>query len=525
MTSLSSRLDGNKRFDFLSQGYDASTFSVVRLQGREALSELFRFELILVSDDAKVDLDKMLQNTATLNILAPADPSNVTPYSGMLAEFAQLHQAGGYTFYRAVLVPRMWRLRQIHTSEIYLNEQTIPQIISGVLGEVQLSGSSVDLRLAGEFRPRSFVCQYQETHFQFVSRWLEKEGVYYYFAQTGSEDVLTLVDDRAMHDANALPVSYRPYDELDVGIASDSIQSFSCEVRPLPAKCAVQDYNYRRASVPLSVEVPVASNGLGESMYYGDNFRDADEGRRYANLRAQTLLCTGKVFAGEATAVGMRSGYFIELTHHYRSDFDGRYLVTEIMHEGSQAGVLLAGLRTPFSEHDARDGETVYRNAFKAIPASVQYRAPRVTPRPYIAGLLNATIDAEGSGQYAELDAYGQYLVQVPFDRTDKSAAKGSTRVRMMTPYSGEGHGMHFPLIKNAEVLIAFIDGDPDQPVIAGAIPNSVNSSVVSDDNPAQNRIVTHGGNQVRFSDTAGKQSVWIYSPGANTHLYLGSGS
>lgn len=523
MTSLSSRLDGTKRMDFVSHAYDASTFSVVRLKGREALSEAYRFELILVADDPRIDLDTLLQNTATLHILAPADASNVTPYSGMLAECAQLHQAGGYTFYRVVLVPRLSRLKQIHTSEIYLNEQTIPHIVSGLLDEGHVSGSSVDLKITGDYRPRSFICQYQETHFDFVSRWMEKEGMYYYFAQTESDDVLTIVDDRAMHDATALPLNYRPYDELDVGLAPDSVQSFACEVRPLPATCAVQDYNYRRASTPLNVDVPVASNGFGEVMYYGDNFRDADEGRRYANLRAQERLCGGKVFFGEGTAVGMRSGYFIELSHHYRDDFNGRYLVTEITHEGSQAGVLLAGLRTPFSEHDGRDGETAYRNTFRAIPATVQYRAPRKTPRPVIAGLLNATIDAEGSGQYAELDAYGQYLVQVPFDRTDKAAAKGSMRVRMATPYSGEGHGMHFPLIKNAEVLLAFVNGDPDQPVIVGAVANSVNASVVNQANPAVNTVATHGGNQLQLNDTKGSQSVWMYSPSGNTHFIIGS--
>ncbi|WP_250528316.1 type VI secretion system tip protein TssI/VgrG [Caballeronia sp. GAWG2-1] len=523
MTSLSARLANNQRFSFVSDAYAADTFSVVRMHGREAISQLFRFEMTLVSDDAAIDLTKMLQNNATFEIGAPDDPSRTTPYSGMLAEFDQLHHAGGYTFYRAVLMPRAWRLTLTRTCEVYLNEQTIPQILGGVLRDAQLTGSAVDLKLTGDYRPRSYVCQFQESHFEFMSRWLEKEGMYYYFAQSGEADTLTIVDDRAMHAADALPVNYRPADELDTGVAPDSVQSFMCRTKPLPAKVVLQDYNYRKASLPLVVEAAVSAQGFGEAMFYGDNFRDADEGARYANLRAEEILCGGVRFHGQGTAVGMRSGYFMQLSHHYRDDFNGRYLVTEITHEGSQAGALLAGIKTPFSASSEAREEIIYRNSFSAISADVQYRAPRTTVRPHIAGTLTGTVDAEGSGDYAELDAYGQYTVQLPFDRTDKAAAKGSARVRMATPYSGDGHGMHFPLLKGAEVLLAFIDGDPDQPVIVGTVPNSVNSNVVNQINPAQNRIATSGGNQLLMNDTQGSQSMWMYSPDGSTHMIIGS--
>ncbi|MDR5837107.1 type VI secretion system tip protein TssI/VgrG [Caballeronia sp. LZ034LL] len=523
MTSLSARLANNQRFGFASDAYAADTFSVVRMSGREAISQLYRFELTLVSDDADIDLAKMLQNNATLTIGAPDNASRTTPYSGMLAEFDQLHHAGGYTFYRAVLVPRAWRLTLTRTCEVYLNEQTIPQIVGSVLRDAQLTGNAVDLKLTGTYRPRSYVCQFQESHFDFVSRWLEKEGIYYYFAQSGQADTLTLVDDRAMHAADALPLNYRPSDELDTGVAPDSVQRFVCRVKPLPAKVVLQDYNYRRASVPLVVQAAVSPQGAGEAMFYSDNFRDADEGTRYATLRAQEILCGGERFDGESTAVGLRSGYFVQLAHHYRDDFNGRYLVTEITHEGSQAGALLAGIRTPFSENGEAREEIIYRNTFSAIRAGVQFRAPRVTPRPTISGTLSASVDAEGSGDYAELDAYGQYTVQLPFDRTDKAAAKGSARIRMATPYSGDGHGMHFPLLKGTEVLLAFDGGDPDQPVIVGTVPNSVNSSVVNQANPAMNRMVTKGGNIVEMSDKDGSQTIHLFSPGGNTHVFIGN--
>ena len=208
------------------------------------------------------------------------------------------------------------------------------------------------------------------------------------------------------------------------------------------------------------------------------------------------------------------------MSHHYRDDFNGRYLVTEMHHRGSQAGVLLAGLKTPFS---AAERGTRYANSFSAIAAATQFRAERLTPKPRIAGTMNATIDAEGSGDYAELDEFGQYKVQLPFDLTDKDANKGSTRIRMATPYSGTDHGMHFPLLKSAEVLLSFVDGDPDQPVIMGASPNSENRSVVNNANPAANQIRTKGGNHLHMSDVKGKTGMALHSPKGNTSILLGS--
>jgi type VI secretion system secreted protein VgrG len=155
----------------------------------------------------------------------------------------------------------------------------------------------------------------------------------------------------------------------------------------------------------------------------------------------------------------------------------------------------------------------------------VQFRALRNTPKPRVAGTMSAMVDAEGSGQYADLDEFGQYKVQLPFDRTDKSPDKGSARIRMASPYSGDGHGMHFPLHKSTEVLLSFTDGDPDQPVIVGAVPNSTHTNVVDSGNPRVNRLTTAGGNKISIDDTDGAQSVSLYSPHTQTSIQLGSSS
>jgi type VI secretion system VgrG family protein len=521
MSTVTQRLPADRRFEFSSAACPSDTFAVVRMNGFEAISRPYRFELVLVCDDPRIDLARVLAAGAALRILAPDGTGHATPYAGVLAEFDQLHQAGGFTFYRAVLVPRLWQLSLYRSSEVYLHEQSIPEIVESIFKGARLNpANDYALEFTASYRPRSYVCQYQETPLAFVSRWLEREGIYYYFEQVDGIDRLVLLDDKVAQPAQAVAVNYRPADELDVGLAPDSVQTFVCRTRPLPRSLVLQDYNHRRANVPLVAQVEVSVNGVGEEMLYGENFRSEEEGKRYATLRAQELRCGARVFSGEATAVGLRSGHFMDLSQHYREDFNGRYLVTEITHEGSQAGALLAGLKTPFNE---REGHTTYTNSFIALPAATQFRPARTTPRPRVAGTMNATIDAEGSGDLAELDAYGQYKVQIPFDRTDKGAAKGSAPVRMASPYAGSDHGMHFPLHKGTEVLLSFNDGDPDQPVIVGAVPNSQNPNVVDQRNPQDNLISTKGGNQMLMADTKGKEVIWLHSPFHKSSIGIGS--
>ena len=522
MTStIFQRLPPDRRFEFTSTACPHDTFAVVRMSGFEAISRPYRFELVLVCDDAQLDLARVLAARAELRILAPDGSRQATPYAGVLSEFDQLHQAGGFTFYRAVLVPRLWQLSLYRNSEVYLHEQTIPEIVESLLKAAKLKpGSDYTLKLRADYRPRSYVCQYQETPLAFISRWLEREGIYYYFEQAEGSDRLVLLDDSTAQPAQALAVNYRPADELDVGQAPDSVQGLVCRTRPLPRSLVLQDYNHRRAGMPLVTQVEVSAGGVGEEMLYGENFRTEEEGQRYARIRAEELRCAARVFSGEATAVGLRSGYFMDLSHHYRDDFNGRYLVTEITHEGSQAGALLAGLKTPFNE---REEQTLYRNTFVALAAATQFRPARSTPKPRVAGTMSATVDAEGSGEYAELDAHGQYKVQIPFDRTEKGAAKGSAPVRMASPYAGSEHGMHFPLHKGTEVLLSFADGDPDQPVILGAVPNSVTPNVVDQRNPQDNLISTKGGNQMLMADTKGKEVIWLHSPFHKSSLGIGS--
>ena len=519
MTSLDSKLNtANRRFSFQGGGLAADTFAVVEMSGFEALSKPFNFEVILVSDNDAVNFDAMLSNQATLKIYASGETLE-TPYHGVLSEFEQLQQVDQLVFYKAVLVPRLGRVGLYRTSDVFLDDQKIPDVLDKVIKASGLTSSDYDKKTTGSYRSRAFVCQYQETNFDFISRWLEKEGMYYYFDHSRTNDKLVIVDDLIMLPAGVSNVTYRPVEDSTSGNASDSVHSFVCRQQPLPKQVILQGFNYAAAAVPLEQSYKVSDTGTGDVMLYGENFLTPEEGLRYARLRAQQILCNGKVFKGEASATGIRSGHFIQMSGHYRSDFDAKYLVTEIEHSGSQAGVLLAGIAHSFG---GKSGETSYRHSFRAIPSDVQFRPECKTRRPHVVGTISAVVDAEGSGQYADMDELGQYKVQLPFSKSGKAANKGSARIRMATPYSGSGYGMHFPLHKGAEVLLSFIDGDPDQPVIVNAVYNSENKNPINKSDPALGMIQTAAGNSLTFDDTENQQSGTVYSPLGSSQWRVG---
>ncbi|MDB5990459.1 MAG: Rhs element Vgr protein [Herbaspirillum sp.] len=538
------------RFTFAARAAtDIDTFSVIDLQGCEAIGRPFSFTLTLaVTRDRKIDPNQMLSTSATLTICMPAgaaenvDNANNTskpiPYHGVLAEFDELEKIGDLAFYRAILTPRFARASLNRISDVYLKQQSIAATLADVLADNVFPDrkNGFQFALKNQYEARDSICQYQESTFDFISRWMEKEGMYYYFehgdeAQGDGNDVdkMIIVDDTIKLPDSLMRLHYRPAGRHSSDPVDQAVQTFICRRTPLPKQVILQDFNYRAAAAPLRVLHEIAGGGIynGDVMLYGEDFRTQEQGHRYARLRAEEIACGGVRYCGSSTAVGLRSGHFMDLIDSPLSpDASGKFLITEIEHRGSQAGLLLSGIKHSF-EQDG--GEIFYRNNFTAIPGSMQFRAARTTPRPTIAGTMSAVIDADGKSKYANLDEQGQYHVQMPFIRQDqdppgpKPANQGSARIRMATPYAGNNHGMDFPLHQGAEVLLSFINGDPDQPVIMNAVPNSANPSTVNNAAPQLSRIVSAGGNKITINDTAGNESIELKALNGNGTALIGS--
>ena len=507
-----------KRFSFVSNAVPENTFTVVRFRGEEGLSRCYRFEIELAAQDAELDLESILRKPATF-IIHRAEGD--IPFHGILAEFRQLQQAGAYTFYQAILAPRLWWLSLTHHNQVFL-DQTMPQIVESCLQDGGLMTDDFELRMQEIYPSWEYVCQYRESHLAFVSRWMERGGVYYYFEQGGAGEKVILTDTKVSHAAmpEGEVLRYRALAALEHFHREEVIWGFECRRHMIPQRLLLKDYNPNTPSLDLTAGAPVSPNGRGEWYLYGEHFLTPEEGEALARARAEELLCREQQFIGQSAVPFLRPGYTFRLEDHYREDFNIPFLTTHLVHEGSQAAYLLAGLGIPLAPGEE---EPFYRNRFTAIPASVQFRPERVTENSRFYGLMNAKIDAAGSGQYAELDELGRYKVILPFDLSGRKDGKASAWLRMMQPYAGAGHGMHFPLHKGTEVLLAFIDGDPDRPVIAGAVPNPATPSPVTGDNQTMAVLQTSGKNKIAMEDKEGSQRILLQTPTADSWIRLGA--
>jgi type VI secretion system secreted protein VgrG len=509
----------DKKYSFVSSALSSDTFAVVDVHGEEGLSRCYRFEVTLVTDEAEIDLGRVVQDPAVFTIHRGQEDD--VDFHGVLARFEQLHEVDGYVFYRAVLVPKLWWLTLTHHNQVFLN-QSVQDLVEAVLKDGGLTNLDFEFRLQGRYPKQSYVCQYGETHFNFMSRWLEREGIYYFFEQTPAGEKIVFTDTAISHTESPKggSLSYSPPSGLGDARRDELVQGLVGRYNTLPQKIRLRDYNYRKPSLEMTGTALVDERGRGEIYYYGEHFPSPEEGNRLAGIRAQELLCRKEEFVGDSTVPYVQPGYTFTLQGHYRDSFNQKYLCVEMTHEGSQTGYLISGIAKALAD---REKTVFYRNQFTAIPSSTQFRPTRTADQPKITGTLNAKIDAAGSGQYAELDDQGRYKVILPFDLSGRENGKASTWLRMVQPYAGSNHGMHFPLHKGTEVLLSFIEGNPDRPVIAGAAPNPETPSPVTSTDQTMAKITTSGGNKIHMEDKEGTQRILLHSPTAQTFLRLGA--
>ncbi len=513
-----------KQFTFASQGLPEDTFAVVRFSGTEAISRPYEFDITLASEDPDIDLKDFLRNPATLTILRGDEEFHI---HGVPSQFEQLHEVKHRVFYRAILVPRLWQAGLYRENQLFL-DKTVPEVVEEILKHAGLRSQDYEFKLTRSYPSREYICQYQETNLNFISRWMEREGIYYFFEQTDKCEKLVITDSLAAHKVikGEKTLFYSPPSGL-IPAEEEVVKTFICRQRVLPKKVLLKDYNYRKPSLDLRVEAEVDPKGRGETYIYGEHFKDPGEGQDLAKIRAEELLCRETMFHGEGTTPTLAPGFLFELAEHFRNRYNQRYLVTDVEHRGTQTGLQLAGLEEEQIEGEKEPG---YSNRFTCIPSDVQFRPARTSPRPRIAGTMNAVVDAAGDGKYAEIDEQGRYKVILPLDLSGRSGGKASRYVRMAQPYSGftatdgpkESSGMHFPLHKGAEVLVTFIDGDPDRPIISNSIPNPETVSPVTNENQTKSIIRDSYGNELIFDSTPGDEHISLYSPHHRSGIQLG---
>lgn len=499
-------------FTLKSKALPAGT-RVAGFRGTEALSSVYRISVFLhIANDEDFDMADVLGARARLDIL----PGQYAIH-GILADVELLNDFAKSGLFRATLVPELWHLSLTRHSRIFVNE-TIPQIIEKVLKSSGLQASEYKIDVQGAYKTLDHVCQYEESNLDFISRWMEREGMYYYFDQGDDREILVITDYLQSHHAlSPKPVRYHAQSGGDSSSGA-SFESFTFKQARLPSSVHLKDYDYTKPSLVVAGSHPVSATSLGEIHHYGDNFLTPAEGKRLATVRSEEFLAREKVFHADGRVYNLRSGYTFLLDDHPRAGFNTDYLVTSLDHFGNQSANVADLKKFLDLPHD-----DVYRCHVTCIPAKTQFRAPRTTALPRIYGVEEAVIDATDGHPYAEIDSHGRYKVKIKFDESDLDSGTASMWVRMLQPHGGDIEGFHFPLRKGTEVLLVFMGGDPDRPVITGVAHNSHNPSAVTGANSTKNVMQTGGRNRMEMEDQEGSQYIWHNTPPLDTFFYMGA--
>ena len=490
---------------------------VLAFTGREEISRAYRFEVfVLVAHTLleETSLDEAIGSAATLEVQRD-DGTTRNRWHGVLAEISVLHELPGAALYRVVLVPRLWLLTLTQRSRVYVGD-ALPVVLEKCLREGGLRDFS--LRLQRTYKPLEHVCQYRESHFAFFSRWIERDGLYFHFEHGEHAETLVVSDARPYAPPVGGPVRFLSSADTRSGV--EAITHLSVQRRVTATEVTLRDYDPLNPTLDLHGQANIDARGHGDVHRFGDNFLNPVEGRRLAGLRAQELAAQGKTYEGRGRAFDLRVGHKFSLVDHPRATLDQDYVVLSLDHRGiNVAGSPELRALLDIAERD----DSVYSVTFTAIEEAVQFRPERRTPWPRVYGIESATVDGPSESDYAQIDSHGRYKVRVRFDESGLADGTASTWVRMLQPHGGSPEGFHFPLRKGTEVMLVFLGGDPDRPVITGVAPNALTPSPVTADNHTTNIVHTGGDNHFELEDSAGAQHIELSSPTQASFLSLGA--
>ena len=399
-------------------------------RGHEGISQLFGFECEVLSENSSVAFDGLLGQKATLRI--QLHDGGKRYINGFINHFSQSGSDPRFTSYRLEIVPWLWFLSRKTDCRIFQN-MTVPAIVKKVFED--LGFRDFKDQLQGSFEPREYCVQYRETDFNFVSRLMEQYGIFYYFEHAKDKHTLVMANSAAAHQPCPNQAQARYEYEVSGYIEGDAIRGFEFKQEIRPGKYALNDFNFQTPATTLAVSVGSTVNVGGNDRFeiydYPGEYQKKSEGESLVKVRMQEEETPVKVARGASDCRGFVSGYRFDLVEHYRRDINQAYVLTEVRHTASAGGVYRA--------EATASGET-YSNQFSAIPYSVPYRPPRVTPRPTVQGPHTAIVSGK-SGEEIWVDKYGRVKVQFHWDREGKNDENSSCWIRVSQAWAGKGWG------------------------------------------------------------------------------------
>ena len=403
-------------------------------------------------------------------------------------------QADETVVFRVRMVPRLWLLTQIRQSCLY-EGQSVAEIVESVLlraGMAEHGNHLFEFRLTPSretrFPVKEYVVQYDETDYQFICRLLEHEGIFFFFEQGENFAKVVFVDQVATLLQDGIPGGAVYRSVQGVVTEAETVTSLRRIEHRVPRRVVTNDYNWLTPDVSLVAESEITHDGFGTIVRPSEHYMTGTEGSAIAKVRSSEIAATQIIYRGKSTIQGLAPGVRFTLHDHFELSFNQSYFVLEVRHDvpNTSTSTLTPG----------------YQNEFVAVSSAQHYAPPRVTPRPRIHGVVHGHIYGEPDHFEAPIDSKGRYRVILPWANAECSTEGVSCWIRRAQPSAGAGYGMHLLLYPGTEVLIAHIDGDPDRPIIVGAVHNeSTPSPVTNAENADASVIFTRGGIEIEMYD------------------------
>lgn len=492
-------------------------FGVFAFTASERMSRPFDVRVTLVSKE-EINFDDVMNKEAVLAILGKADEHRY--FHGIISEFVQGGKAGDFNFYRARLVPALWRLSLEQDCRIF-QEKKVPEIVKEILeeGGVKSDRYLVPKKLEDDYQPKTYCVQYRETDLHFISRLLEEEGIFYFFEHAKDKHVLVLGDD---------PVSYKAIEgEKEVTFSDaesmvpkeDFVSVFNMSRQVHTGKITVKDYNFETPSVDLTQKTEKDPYKNLEVYDYPAEYGEQKPGEKIAKVRLEEATMFHEKAEGKSDCDRFTPGFTFQLADHPRDqdpeNWNQEYLLVDVMHRGTQPQVL---------EQRSGAGGTEYSNEFLCIKSSVPFRPERNTPKPVVEGVQTAIVVGK-EGEEIYTDKHGRVKVQFHWDRKGEKNEKSSCWIRVGQVWAGREWGALFIPRISQEVIVDFIEGDPDRPIIIGSVYHGENPPPYNPENSKTKSTIksnttptdpdappdARGFNEIRFEDKKDEEELFIH--------------
>ncbi len=499
----------------ISTPLEDNTLLLTMFSGIEGLSIPFSFGLTLESESNSLAFDQIIGENVTVSL--GEDESTARFFNGIISRFSQDTGAGesqgGHTLarYSATLVPWFWLLTKTTNSRIF-QEMSVPDIVEEIFTEKGFNDFRMDLD--GTYEPKEYCVQYAETDFNFVSRLLEQEGIFYFFEHGNGEHIMVMGDSPDHHNPcpNHELVQFRPLgtgENVQEAVITDLDKMQEIRI----GKYTVNDFNFENPSTDLVVGIESQiSLGPGdrERYDYPAEYKTRAEGERLANIRLQAEEVLATTFMGASHCINFSNGCKFELSGHYRSEMnDQSYVLTSVNHGANEPAGTSGG-------EGGGGGGFTYNNNFTCVPSDTPYRPLLVTPKPMIPGVQTAIVVGP-SGDQIHTDEHGRIKVQFPWDRARQFNENSSCWIRVSQSMAGTGWGSMFLPRIGQEVIVDFLESDPDRPIVTGCVYNGNNTPPYTlPDEKTKSTLKTisvpdsGGVNEIRFEDKADEEQLFI---------------